>query len=176
MKVRRCILCAVAKCQGAVYVCWQSGSIVRVQACMCGYLLRCASAQIVEDDITAQEAKAARRTATSDKVAEGRAPGAQGAEGGKPINPTAVKILLPALKELMQGMGTQYDLLKEVVAAVQVCPLQVLALFPHHLCSSCRLCKHKGTNTISFCVCGTDMLTGANVHGRGTYCPWRSRE
>lgn len=92
--------------------------------------------QIVEDDITAQEAKAARRTATSDKVAEGRAPGAQGAEGGKPINPTAVKILLPALKELMQGMGTQYDLLKEVVAAVQVCSLE-LSLF--HLCSFCRL-------------------------------------
>ncbi|BDA42758.1 probable serine/threonine-protein kinase OSR1 at N-terminal half [Coccomyxa sp. Obi] len=75
--------------------------------------------KIVEDDITAQEAKAARRTATSDKVAEGRAPGMQGGEGGKPINPTAAKILLPALKELMQGMGTQYDLLKEVVAAVQ---------------------------------------------------------
>ena len=94
---------------------------MQVTACMSGCPRGCAGVQIVEDDITAQEAKAARRTATSDKVAEGRAPGAPGAEGGKPINPTAVKILLPALKELMQGMGTQYDLLKEVVAAVQVC-------------------------------------------------------
>ncbi|KAK9909926.1 hypothetical protein WJX75_009604 [Coccomyxa subellipsoidea] len=75
--------------------------------------------KIVEDDITADGAKAARRTATSDKVAEGRAPGAQGSDGGKAIPATAVKILLPALKELLQGMGTQYDLLKEVVAAVQ---------------------------------------------------------
>ena len=82
----------------------------------------CVREQIVEDDITADGTKVARRTGTSDKVAEGRAPGAQGGEGGKAIPATAVKILLPALKELLQGMGTQYDLLKEVVAAVQVRP------------------------------------------------------
>lgn len=80
-------------------------------------------AQIVEDDISAEAGKAARRTVTSDKVAEGRGPGSGVSDGGKgPINPTAAKILLPALKELMQGMGTQYDLLKEVVAAVQAMP------------------------------------------------------
>lgn len=78
----------------------------------------------------AEGAKVARRTGTSDKVAEGRAPSGQLGDGSKPIPATAVKILLPALKELLQGMGTQYDLLKEVVAAVQARPSPSQAIFP----------------------------------------------
>lgn len=73
----------------------------------------------MEDDISA-EARAARRTVTSDKVAEGRAPGTSQADPGKAVTPTAARILLPALKEVVQGLATQYELMKEVVAAVQV--------------------------------------------------------
>lgn len=116
----------------------------------------------MEDDITADGAKVARRTATSDKVAEGRAPGAQGSEGGKAIPATAVKILLPALKELLQGMGTQYDLLKEVVAAVQARPWpssQTCLLLGSHACSksnsraalACQQCKQVLV-LLQFCI------------------------
>lgn len=98
--------------------------------------------QIVEEDMGAEGAKVARRTGTSDKVAEGRAPSGQLGDGSKPIPATAVKILLPALKELLQGMGTQYDLLKEVVAAVQARPSPSPAIFPISTVFFCDLVDH----------------------------------
>lgn len=78
--------------------------------------------QIVEDDLLSESGKSMRRSTTSDKVAEGGPrPGAGGGEGAKSGNPAAARMLLPALKEVVAGLASQYELMKEVVAAVQVC-------------------------------------------------------
>ena len=90
-------------------------------------------AQIVEDDISSESGKSARRSATADKVAEGapRLGGPGGSSGGGGIGAhdakpggaaspvTAARTLLPALKEVVAGLASQYELMKEVVAAVQ---------------------------------------------------------
>ena len=91
----------------------------------------------MEDDISSEAGKSARRTATGDKVAEGAprpgtggpggAPGGGGGSGaldaksgGGAASPaTAARTLLPALKEVVAGLASQYELMKEVVAAVQ---------------------------------------------------------
>ena len=67
--------------------------------------------------------KPIRRSATSDRIPETM--GQQGVSGRneppKSATATAAKVLLPALKELASGLGTQHELVKEMVAAVQVC-------------------------------------------------------
>jgi hypothetical protein len=97
--------------------------------------MRGVCAQIVEEDISG-DAKAARRTVTSDKVA---VPGTSGIDASKAVTPTAARILLPALKEVVQGLASQYELMKEVVAAVQVrsgSSLSVLCDHPGMYCQS----------------------------------------
>ena len=75
--------------------------------------------------------KPIRRSTTSDRIPE--AAGQQGVSGRselpKSATATAAKVLLPALKELASGLGTQHELIKEMVAAVQVC--RYVALYVH---------------------------------------------
>jgi hypothetical protein len=88
-------------------------------------LLCCVRAQIVEDDMASEGGKSVRRTTTSDKVAEALGPrgaggsGGEGAKSGGGASPAAARTLLPALKEVVAGLASQYELMKEVVAAVQ---------------------------------------------------------
>ena len=91
--------------------------------------------------------KSSRRSVTSDKVAEGLPLGRSGEGSAKSGGgqPAAARMLLPALKEVVAGLASQYELMKEVVAAVQVrfwVPAQcvqwhTLYLVSHTLCLGC---------------------------------------
>ena len=72
--------------------------------------------------------KPVRRAATTDRLPElvGQ-PGSARADAPKASPGTTAKVLLPALRELASGLGTQHDLVKEMLAAVQVGPLVALA-------------------------------------------------
>lgn len=85
-------------------------------------------AQIVEDDMGPEAGKLVRRAATTDRLPEmvGQ-PGSARADAPKASPGTNAKVLLPALTQLASGLGTQHDLVKELLAAVQVGPLLVLA-------------------------------------------------
>ena len=62
-----------------------------------------------------------RRSATTDRIPElAGQPGSARSDAPKPSPGTPAKTLLPALKELAMGMGAQHDLVKEMVAAIQV--------------------------------------------------------
>ena len=65
--------------------------------------------------------KPVRRAATTDRLPEmiGQ-PGSARADVAKASPATAAKVLLPVFKELASGLGTQHDLVKEMVAAIQV--------------------------------------------------------
>lgn len=65
--------------------------------------------------------KLVRRSATTDRIPElATQPGSARLDALKPSPGTAAKVLLPALKELASGLGVQHDLVKEMVAAIQV--------------------------------------------------------
>ncbi len=68
--------------------------------------------------------KLVRRSATTDRIPEmAGQPGSARAEAPKASPGTNAKVLLPALKELASGLGSQHDLVKEMVAAIQVGPI-----------------------------------------------------
>ena len=68
--------------------------------------------------------KLVRRSATTDRIPEVTGqPGSARADAPKASPGTNAKVLLPVLKEMASGLGTQHDLVKEMVAAIQVCPL-----------------------------------------------------
>ena len=76
-----------------------------------------ARAQIVEDDFGDSKARVGRSTSATN-VGDGR-PGSS-AGGGEASRPGAsAAALLLALKEVASGLGAQYDLMKELVHAVQ---------------------------------------------------------
>ena len=84
-----------------------------------------AAAQIVEDDMGPEAGKPVRRSATADRLPEALGqPGVSGRAEAPPksVTATAAKVLMPALKELASGLGTQHELVKEMLAAVQVSP------------------------------------------------------
>lgn len=66
--------------------------------------------------------KPIRRSTTSDRIPDvGLQPGISArADAPKSATTTAARVLLPALKELASGLGTQHELVKEMMAAVQV--------------------------------------------------------
>ena len=67
--------------------------------------------------------KPVRRSATADRLPEALGqPGVSGRAEAPPksATATAAKVLMPALRELASGLGTQHELVKEMLAAVQV--------------------------------------------------------
>ena len=67
--------------------------------------------------------KPVRRSATADRLPEAVGqPGVSGRSEAPPksATATAAKVLMPALKELASSLGTQHELVKEMLAAVQV--------------------------------------------------------
>ena len=65
--------------------------------------------------------KMVRRAATSDRLPElAGQPSSARLDTHKPSPGTAAKVLLPALKELASGLGSQHELVKEMLAAIQV--------------------------------------------------------
>lgn len=82
-----------------------------------------------------ESGKPIRRSATTDRIPEaGGPPGTSAREAPKSVTATAAKVLLPALKELASGLGTQHELVKEMLAAVQVrlIPPSEIPLQPQH--------------------------------------------
>ena len=74
--------------------------------------------------------KPSRRSTTQDRVPEAVGqPGVSGRAEAPPKSAiaTAAKVLMPALKELATGLGTQHELVKEMLAAIQVTHLSTLA-------------------------------------------------
>ena len=73
--------------------------------------------------------KPSRRSTTADRVPEAAGqPGVSGRSEAPPKSAaaTAAKVLMPALKELATGLGTQHELVKEMLAAIQVICLPTL--------------------------------------------------
>ena len=78
----------------------------------------CIITQIVEDDFGGAPARVGRSASTTNVGSDARPGSSAGAaEGGRLAVSAAA--LLPALKEVASGLGTQYDLMKELVHAVQ---------------------------------------------------------
>ncbi|CAK0760674.1 hypothetical protein CVIRNUC_002790 [Coccomyxa viridis] len=78
--------------------------------------------KIVEDDMGPEAGKPVRRSATADRLPEALGqPGVSGRAEAPPksVTATAAKVLMPALKELASSLGTQHELVKEMLAAVQ---------------------------------------------------------
>ena len=103
--------------------------------------------------------KPVRRSATADRLPEALGqPGVSGRAEAPPksVTATAAKVLMPALKELASSLGTQHELVKEMLAAVQVSPPPALgacsAMHTAHMalsaalhgCHSWRACLAEG--------------------------------
>ena len=71
----------------------------------------------MEDDFGDSKARVGRSASTTN-VGDGRPSGSAGAADAARPGASAAA-LLPALKEVASGLGAQYDLMKELVHAVQ---------------------------------------------------------
>ena len=79
--------------------------------------------QIVEDDMGPEAGKLVRRSATTDRIPEvAGQPGGARADALKASPGANARVLLGALGQLASGLGTQHDLVKEMVNAIQVRP------------------------------------------------------
>ena len=98
--------------------------------------------QIVEDDFGGAPARVGRSASTTNVGGDARPGSSAGAgEGGRLAVSAAA--LLPALKEVASGLGEKYDLMKELVHAVQA-RLRVQGIWMHvHLAAlAINPCTH----------------------------------